>query len=70
MYTITASFAGSNSYWPSTSETKLTVVEAPQASATSTPIANPPYELYTIGSAVAVIIALAIVAMLLLRKKP
>jgi hypothetical protein len=69
MYTITASFAGTNSYWPSTSGTKLTVVEAPQASATSAPIANPPYELYTIGMGLAIIIALAI-AVLLLRKRP
>ncbi len=69
MYTIKANFAGTNSYWPSTSETKLTVVEAPQASATSAPIANPPYELYTIGMGLAIIIALAIVV-LLLRKRP
>jgi len=69
MYTITASFEGSDSYWPSTSGTKLSVVEAPQASATSAPIANPPYELYTIGMGLAIIIALTI-AVLLLRKKP
>ncbi len=70
MYTITAKFEGSDSYWPSTAGTKLTVLEAPQASATQSPIANPPYELYTIGSAIAIIVALAVVAVLLLRKKP
>jgi hypothetical protein len=69
MYTIKVSFAGTNSYWPSSSETKLSVTEASATSAAPTPIANPPYELYTIGSAIAVIVAIA-VAVLLLRKRP
>jgi hypothetical protein len=68
-YTISASFAGTQAYWPSDSQTMLEVVAGSEAT-TSPPIANPPYEMYTIGSAVAVIIALAVVAVLLLRKKP
>ncbi len=69
-YKITATFMGDNSYGSSWAETHATVVDA---SATSPPaettITMPPFELYTIGSAVAVIAAIAI-AVLLLRKKP
>jgi len=70
MYTITATFAGSNSYWPSTSETKLTVIAAPGATPTQSSIANPPYEMYTIGMGAAVIVVVLIATVLLLRKKP
>jgi outer membrane protein assembly factor BamB len=68
-YTVYVTFAGTNGYYGSFAETTVAVQEAAQATATPTPIANPPYELYTIGSAVAIIVALA-VAVLLLRKKP
>ncbi len=69
-YTVYATFDGSNSYYGSYAETAISVVAAPASPAVPTPIANPPYELYTIGSAIAVIVAIAIVAVLLLRKRP
>jgi hypothetical protein len=69
MYTITAEFTGSNSYWPSSSETKLTVIDAPESSTAPPLSANPPFELYIIGSTIAIIVAIA-VAVLLIKKKP
>ena len=70
-YQITATFMGDESYGSSFAGTYLSVVEAsvPSTLPTQTPIAMPPFELYTIGTGVAVIIAIA-VAVLLLRKKP
>jgi outer membrane protein assembly factor BamB len=69
-YTVIATFAGSESYYASSSETAFTVTEAPPATPTPTPLTLPPYETYTIGAAIAVIIAIAIVGILLLRKRP
>jgi hypothetical protein len=37
---------------------------------TSTPITMPPFEVYTVGTGIAVIIAIAIVGLLILRKRP
>ena len=70
-YTVTASFAGDESYGSSWAETHVGVVQAPITTPipTATSLTMPPFELYTIGSAVAVIIAIAI-AVLLLRKRP
>jgi hypothetical protein len=69
-YTVTATFMGDDSYGSSWAEAHVGVVEA---SATTQPTqsvqAAPPYELYTIGSAIAVIIAIA-VAVVLLRRRP
>jgi hypothetical protein len=72
-YTVTATFMGSNSYGSSYAETAVGVVEAPQATvapATATPLTMPPYEMYTVGTGVAVIIAILIVGILILRKRP
>ncbi len=70
-YAITATFAGDDSYGTSWAETHATVVEAPTTTVppTATPLTMPPYELYTVGTGVAIIIALA-VAVLILKKKP
>lgn len=70
-YTITASFTGDDSYGSSSAATDIAVNAAPEATPTptQTSITMPPFELYTVGSAVAVIIAIAI-AVLLLRKRP
>ena len=68
-YIIFATFAGSKSYYPSFAQTELGVHEAPQSTPTASPITMPPFELYTIGTGVAIIIAIAI-AILLLRKRP
>ena len=71
-YTVTATFMGDDSYGSSWAETAVGIVNAPQASATptATPIAMPPFELYTVGTGIAVIIAVAIVGLLILRKRP
>jgi hypothetical protein len=70
-YTVIATFAGSESYWPSYTETAIGVDEAPAAPAAPEPAAPlPPYEMYTIGAAIAIIIAVAIVGLMILRKKP
>jgi hypothetical protein len=70
-YLVIATFAGSKSYYASYAETAIGVSEAPPATPTPTPAAPlPPYEMYTIGAAIAIIIAVAIVGLLLLRKKP
>jgi outer membrane protein assembly factor BamB len=70
-YTIIATFAGSKSYVASYAETAAVVTEAPPATPTPTPAAPlPPYEMYTIGAAIAIIIAVAIATILILRKRP
>ena len=74
-YTIYASFAGSESYWPSNAEAAFAV---DPAAATPTPSATPQSDVATNASlmtttaigVVAIIIAIAIVGLLLLRKRP
>ncbi len=70
-YTVTATFMGDDSYGSSFATTYVDVTEAPAISLTptQTAITMPPFELYTIGSVIAIIFAIA-VAVLLLRKKP
>ncbi len=70
-YSITASFAGDNSYGSSWAETHAIVSEAPTATATPTQgaVVFPPYEMYIVGTGIAVIIAVAIVGLLILRKR-
>jgi len=75
MYTITATFAGSNSYWPSTSETMLTVTEAattpaPTASTQTGLATTADIITYLAVGVIAIIIAIAIVGLLILRKRP
>ena len=69
-YTVIATFAGSESYYASYAETAMGISEAPAATSTPAPTVLPPYESYTIGAAVAVIIAVAIATILILRKRP
>ena len=67
-YTVIASFGGSQSYWPSYAESTF-AVSAPQP--TASPPATftlPPTEMYFAASTAAIIIAIAIVAVLVLRK--
>jgi hypothetical protein len=67
-YTILATFPGTNGYWPSYAETYAVVSEAPP---TPTPaVALPPDTTMTIiGTGIAIIIAVAIVGILMLRKR-
>lgn len=70
-YEIIASFAGDDSYGSSGASTGIVVGAASsttQPPPTTSNVTMPPFELYTVGSAVAVIIAIAI-AVLILRKR-
>jgi len=68
-YTVYATFDGSESYWGSYSTTAL-IVSKPAATATPEPQqAVPDYTLAIIGSTIAIILAVAIVGLLILRKQ-
>jgi hypothetical protein len=68
-YYVYATFEGSNGYWPSNAVTAITVDEAPQLTSAPTPVPQAPVETYFTISTVAIIVAIAIVAVLLLRKR-
>ena len=70
-YTVYASFGGSESYWPSHAVTAFNVDPVPQVSPTTIPdTVSTPFEMYFAASTIAIIIAIAIVALLILRKRP
>ena len=71
-YKIIASFASDDSYGSSAASTAVSVGPIPVVTpaSTQTPIVMPPYEMYTLGTGVAIIVAIAVVAVLLLRKRP
>ncbi len=74
-YTVIATFAGSDSYYPSNAETHFTASEAaPTAQPTAAPQTNlattTDIMMYIAVGVIAIIIAIAIVGVLLLRKKP
>ena len=70
-YTVIATFAGSKSYWGSYAETAIGISEAvEQPTPTEQIVQLPPFDLYIIGATIAIIIAVAIVGFLILRKKP
>ena len=70
LYKITASFAGDDSYGTSWALTYATVVAATEVVTPPTqPVTFPPYEMYIIGVGIAVILAVAVVGILVLRKK-
>ena len=67
-YTVVATFEGSESYWPSSTETAVGVEAAPVViEPTPTPASNT--DTYIAGSTIAIVAAIAVVAFLLLRKK-
>ena len=68
-YTILATFAGSDSYGSSYAQTSMGVVEAPEPTPEPTPTPAPATDTYIAGSTIAIIAAIAVVALLLLRKK-
>lgn len=70
-YTITASFMGDESYGSSWAQTYAIVEAAQEATEPTQPqLTMPPYEMYTVGSAIAVIVVVLIATVLLLKKRP
>jgi len=72
-YVITATFAGSAAYGISFAETAAVVDPAPATPTpvpTQTPLVMPPFEMYTVGTGLAVIIVVIIATLLLLKKRP
>jgi len=73
-YTVIATFGGSNSYWPSYSESTFTLNSAPTVTPTATPQSNlataADLMTYIVAGVIAMIIAIAIVGFLILRKHP
>ena len=69
-YTVIAKFAGTESYWSSQAVTAFAVDQAPPQP-TEQPVASvPPTDMYVLGMGIAIIIAIAILGILLLRKRP
>jgi hypothetical protein len=69
-YQIIATFAGTKSYYGSSTTTYLTVGEAPPTPAEPQPLpAQLPLDMYLLYATVAIIVAIAIVGLLILRKK-
>jgi len=69
-YTIIATFAGSAAYGSSYAETAIGVSEAPLTPAAPEPQAAPDNTLTIISTGIAIIIAVALATLLILRKKP
>ncbi len=72
-YLLYASFAGTNGYWPSSAETSFAVDES---ASTPTPTVNAvnyattsDLMMYIVGATIAIIIAIAVVGLLILRKR-
>jgi len=70
-YAVTATFMGDDSYGSSFAQTYISVSEAPPATATPEPPQEEPdnMPIYLLGATIAIIIAIAIVGILLLRKR-
>ena len=69
MYSIVASFAGDESYGSSSAASSLTVGPAPTPITIPEQTTPPDYTMTIIASAVAVIIAVVLATLLILRKK-
>ena len=71
LYKITTTFAGTDSYSYSSADARATVNQAPTATSTTQPTqAATDYTMTIIGTGIAVILAVAIVGVLMLRKRP
>jgi outer membrane protein assembly factor BamB len=64
-YTVIAKFAGTNGYWPSSSETSFTVEEQPAATAPPTPTPASAADLYFVPMSIGSIVAIIVVGLLL-----
>jgi outer membrane protein assembly factor BamB len=72
-YTVFASFAGSEGYWPSQAESAFTVMAEPEATAAPTPMPQSAADMYFVPAVIGIIIAIVVVGavmVLLLRKRP
>jgi hypothetical protein len=69
IYTVIATFEGSEGYWPSNAETAINVEEAPATTPVPTPVPQEPVGTYFTISTVLIIVAIAIVAFLMLRRR-
>lgn len=72
-YVVVATFAGSESYWPSSSEASFAVDPAAATASPNPQISIPNNDMTIIGMGVAIIIAIAIVGaliMLMLKRRP
>jgi len=73
-YQVIATFKGSNSYYPSSSSTYFSAVETPThepvVTAQSNAATTADLMTYNVGVGIAIIIAIAIVGLLLFRRKP
>jgi hypothetical protein len=73
-FTVTATFAGTNAYWPSSAQTSFNVMSAPAATpaptATPTSVANAYFVPAVTGLFVLIIIVAIVLALLMLRKRP
>jgi hypothetical protein len=68
-YTVYANFAGSESYWPSRAVASFAVDPAPTTAPTPQPQVIPDYTLAIVGMGIAMILAVAIATILILRKR-
>ncbi|MBN1357529.1 hypothetical protein JW988_02055, partial [Candidatus Bathyarchaeota archaeon] len=71
-YTVYVTFAGTESYWPSTAVTAINVESAPEPTAAPTPTPAPMTDTYVLGigaGSIIAIIAIGIVIILMLRKR-
>lgn len=69
-YVVYATFAGSESYWPSHAITSFSVDPIAATPSPYPVTVLPPTEMYIIGSTIAIIIAITIVGLLMLKKRP
>jgi hypothetical protein len=69
MYTITATFAGSDSYGSSSAATMLSVKAAPSPSPTTQPSGTSSTDMYLIAAFVVIIILVVVLAAMVLRKR-
>ncbi len=72
VYTVVATFAGSESYWPSYASTAIGVEEAPAATPVPTPTPAPMTDTYVLGLGIGAIVAIVVIGLviiLMLRKR-
>jgi hypothetical protein len=68
-YSVIASFAGSESFWPAHAESSF-AVSAPEPTPSPQPVANiPSNDMYFAASTIAIIIAIAIATIIIVKKK-